>query len=843
MGATQGRPSDGRREKTESRRKNHFNTCSVFTGHQEIVRCLVAIDTATVASGSDDGRIIVWDIVKRVPKLTMNTVMMDMGDSDSDGDNLSDALLYRPSRRAVKKLLPLTELNVLASCSTNDNRVILWSLITGDILGHLKGHHTGPVTCISPIPGSSHLLATAGADTLICLWTASPAANSIHVPQGEEAVRGVNYRHPSPVEVASFMGSTKRIDTTAKWASARDVQFLIALDSTTVITVATNSSKLYCYILPIGKMPKAEMVHDHPHDKEAVITQLIGNPERSEFITGDDKGKIVTWSAKTQSPTRTFTMSKIFKGLVKNLSKEDLCVRSISINNKHNSIAVAAGVMLSILPLPDQLTDDGKKQKADTADALCKSPMAHRVPITQVEWLPASDGQYLITSSEDVDDCTIKVWDTFTKDHRRAVVREASKLTTHSNPKHLDTSRVRSNSNATVAKRSPASTPGGLFRSFLFSSSRSKRTESSGDTSVGGDTPRHSEASVPISLHAAPSQAYRPFRPLLDPNKDVVNELDAHTDRVTNIATIPTTGMGFMSSSNDKTVVFWTVGAYFDARAMEAARMQRQQDIPGGDWPTWDNAYKWKMSCDADCEWLSRGCELELRNRIRIVGLSEEARSIPAPGKLNRIPTTLSLLGSLTDISPLYQNASPDPSASIPSPADSLLPSRILKMGSGSGTNSQDKDSRSIPGSPSVLGISGQNNQQRSSGTTIEQEGSSGGDSQRQSQSADILAQWTAGIHDGGKGSRGSATRWLHADAPKRQTSIAADHSSRNSTGLGGILPPSSDGPVRKGMMSQDSPPPADRRSSGAPRIDDYFSSIPDEPGSTLALSPLQEMD
>ena len=859
------------RDEGDNPMKGCFDHCSVFTGHQDIVRCIVTIDSETIASGADDGMVLVWDLAKRVAKLRIDAnTTTDLDSSDSE-----DNLLFRPRKRAVRALLPLAELNILASCITRDPNVTLWSLTNGSRLTVLRGKHKGAVHCLASVPGHAHLLVTAGVDPLICLWTAAPTANAATLPPegGDDQItqiihsRGVHSAgENSPLSMAetSCMGFVERADWSPQWATSKDVSLLLALDASSIASVSGNSHKIFVYTLVTafsqrGSKKRVQPI-EGPHESGASITQMVGMLERSEFVTGDDQGKIVIWGSKTLLPHRYFSLPKLFKCKVSSSqrAREDLSIRSIAVLARHSCMAVAGGNYVAVLPFPD-CVENGKR--VETAEPLCRLTHPHRLAVTQIKWLPGCDGQFLVTGSED---CAIKVWDIFTREQKTHHFLQGYGSGNLGNvgSAHSDPSRSRSNSNVNpshnngsmshpptlaeigrtntgnvLSKKGSTTSPGGLLRSF-FSKSKHKEkrdtlTANNHDReSTTSRNERHTESphednyTQDFYSQIMPYTAYRPFKSIIDPVEDCICDLVVHTERVTGITTLPSTGLGFASCSSDYSVIMWAVGSYFDQQTIETVRMNRQEDLKGGEWPTWSTRTKWTMSCDPDCDWLSSVCQAELDYRINLVGLHNNPRAIPITtdrSAINRIPTALSLLGSLTDISPLYQ-PQPSPSSGVSmSPSDSMVassipaPTRVLKMGS--------VDRSSVPASPlhtlNTFGNTSISNSRIGGGdaisvaSTAAAENTIGSllmDSQEgsfQEQVVDMLTKWNNRSHSSSRvlGIGGSSVGTSHLAPPVGgANSVPSANSSLNNMLSVGESGPPSPGGGRVGVRLRNSP-------------------------------------
>ena len=449
--------------------KSGFDSFSVLNGHQGGVTCLVVVDGSTVATGSVDGEIILWDVEKRALRWRMQYTSLD--DFDSDGDDVPHTRQKRVSSRVSSRvahqprggisiLLPLTDLNLLVSSSVRSSSTTIWSLATGEQLGVMSGKHKAPIVCVVAVPGYTHLLATAGADPFICLWTAAPAANS----PGETP--------PTLGRGGGGTASNYFLDAINR-TSSQEIVLLLALRNGRFASVQAQSNRVFVHRIPehVERTSNTNQEQALPasHDNHAIISHLIGIQDRSEFVTGDDRGKVVIWSATSFSPVRTFTLSKLLKlnkilqmseagekhqghdprsystygNGVFGIEDDDLGwnaapfeasgskphsnstshttsfrVTCLDYNIKQAALAVGVGSHFVILPLPESR----EYKKCDSPDLLSKSLFAHKQPLTQIRWVNNVNGQFLLTSSEDN---TIKTWDVCTREHRRIVLREA----------------------------------------------------------------------------------------------------------------------------------------------------------------------------------------------------------------------------------------------------------------------------------------------------------------------------------------------------------------------------------------------------------------------------------
>eukprot|EP00754_Rhynchopus_humris_P000294 Rhum_TRINITY_DN10188_c0_g1::Rhum_TRINITY_DN10188_c0_g1_i1::g.37189::m.37189 len=284
--------------------KTGYDCRSVFSGHRGAVRCLVPVDSSTVATGADDGEIILWDVHQRVARRRMRYTDLKELDSDTSDDEGGPAVYPsqrpfsygKPRGRAIQALLPLPELNVLASSSADSNTVVVWSLSTGEQLEVLKGRHKGRITCLVGIPNSSHLLATAGSDAYICLWTAAPAVNSSSCSDIPQA---------PPLGVG---GSPCCVAVLERTSTHAEVALLLSLGPSSFASVLVQSARVHIHTT----ITNQEQILTAGHDAPAVITHLEGLPDRSEFLTGDDRGRVVVW-ASSLAPVRTFSLTRLLK--------------------------------------------------------------------------------------------------------------------------------------------------------------------------------------------------------------------------------------------------------------------------------------------------------------------------------------------------------------------------------------------------------------------------------------------------------------------------------------------------------------------------------------------------
>src|SRR5262245_5384213 len=95
----------------------HGQTLATLKGHKHTITCLAwAPDARTIASGSKDETVILWDVAQKKPRATLG------GHKD-----MVITVRFSPDSKT------------LASVS-HDSRILLWDVATGNKIGELKGH-------------------------------------------------------------------------------------------------------------------------------------------------------------------------------------------------------------------------------------------------------------------------------------------------------------------------------------------------------------------------------------------------------------------------------------------------------------------------------------------------------------------------------------------------------------------------------------------------------------------------------------------------------------------------------------------------------------------------------
>ena len=121
---------------------NPFTDVQVVVGHKDRVRCLVKVNKHLIASGADDGSVVVWDSLagSRVHSLNGHTLPIT-------------CLLAVPWGKGQEVLVS----------GSSDRTIRVWDITSGQCLYKLSGHN-GSVTCLVQLTGSPHLVCSGGND-------------------------------------------------------------------------------------------------------------------------------------------------------------------------------------------------------------------------------------------------------------------------------------------------------------------------------------------------------------------------------------------------------------------------------------------------------------------------------------------------------------------------------------------------------------------------------------------------------------------------------------------------------------------------------------------------------
>lgn len=126
---------------------------TILKGHKSVVTCVAfSPDGKTLASGSFDNTVILWDIDTGQAIATLK-------------GHLSSSILSKVG--SINSISFSPDGRMLAS-GGEDNTIILWNAITGQMMAKLKGHTDGILSvCFSP---DGKTLASGSSDSTVILW-------------------------------------------------------------------------------------------------------------------------------------------------------------------------------------------------------------------------------------------------------------------------------------------------------------------------------------------------------------------------------------------------------------------------------------------------------------------------------------------------------------------------------------------------------------------------------------------------------------------------------------------------------------------------------------------------
>jgi len=225
---------------------NTLNELQILEGHKDIVRLLVVLDNARIASASDDGTIMIWNFKTGIHIFTL-----------------------QGHTRPITCLL-LLDPHTLVSGSS-DRTIRLWNINTGTCHCTIENAHAGSVQCLAKLgsdgKGDTLLFCSGGNEKLLHLWEHSPNTGA------------------SP----TLRGSMGRQEE-------ENLHCFLPISKNRLVT-GSNSSFLYVYDLSTLKFDKLLVYH-----RESVRC-LVAVSETS-FASGSLDGSVVVWHVDTLAPLK-----------------------------------------------------------------------------------------------------------------------------------------------------------------------------------------------------------------------------------------------------------------------------------------------------------------------------------------------------------------------------------------------------------------------------------------------------------------------------------------------------------------------------------------------------------
>ncbi|KNC52483.1 ubiquitin homeostasis protein lub1 [Thecamonas trahens ATCC 50062] len=291
-------------------------------GHSKDVRCVAALSSSTIATGSRDATIIIWH---NVPETTTWEPMRTLYGHEHFVAAL--AVLGPPSLVAASgsdEPAPLDEadsvLPLLASAAY-DNTVMIWDSAAGVPLARLEGH-TGNVCSLVVAPGGE--LISGSWDATARVWAPSdghsahgPASRCVSVLEGHEGsvlALLADSRRGLPLVVSAGSDKTLRVWNAATWACSAvlrghdDVVRGLALaggpDSDLVASVANDG------MVKMWSMTSGACVRTLGGAHSNLVFALAALPWSSaaapSLVTGSEDKSVVVWSEAEPLQTIAF---------------------------------------------------------------------------------------------------------------------------------------------------------------------------------------------------------------------------------------------------------------------------------------------------------------------------------------------------------------------------------------------------------------------------------------------------------------------------------------------------------------------------------------------------------
>lgn len=225
---------------------NSLNELQILEGHKDIVRLLVVLDQARIASASDDGTIMIWNYQTGVQIFALSG-----------------------HTRPITCLL-LLDLHTLISGSS-DRTIRVWNIDTGSCEHTIENAHDGSVQCLTKLESGSEtkasLFCSGGNDLHLKVWEFSSSAQT------------------PPV----LLGSMERQEE-------ENLHCLLPISEDRVVT-GSNSSFLFVYNRRTFQFDKLLAYH-----RESVRCLVTVND--ALFASGSLDGSVVVWQADSLAPLK-----------------------------------------------------------------------------------------------------------------------------------------------------------------------------------------------------------------------------------------------------------------------------------------------------------------------------------------------------------------------------------------------------------------------------------------------------------------------------------------------------------------------------------------------------------
>ena len=373
-----------------------------LTGHKSAVYSLAwSPDGATLASGSKDDTIILWDVDTKQRKLTLTDHQNSVHSLawSPDGKTLasgSEDKTIRLWKVATGKLVrvPLTDHKsavynvawspdgkILASGS-DDKTIILWDVATGRPVGDPFTGHTNSVYSLAWSPDGK-ILASGSDDKTIRLWEISAHRQRLLLTGHTDAVRSVAWSHDG-----ATLASGSKDDTIVLWDVVTGQPLgppLIGHTDDVRSVVWSLDGK----ILVSGGDDKTVRLWDVTTQRHGLplightnaVYSVVWSPDGKTLASGSEDYNIILWNAATHRPLRRFPRDHTDG------------VRTVAWSPDGKTLASGNWDKTVIL------------WNVVTGQQLRYPPTDHHTPVRSVAWSP--DGKTLASGSSDP---TIRLW-------------------------------------------------------------------------------------------------------------------------------------------------------------------------------------------------------------------------------------------------------------------------------------------------------------------------------------------------------------------------------------------------------------------------------------------------
>ncbi|AVH72605.1 nSTAND1 domain-containing NTPase [Nostoc sp. 'Lobaria pulmonaria (5183) cyanobiont'] len=427
----------------QEHKENRAIEVNTLEGHSSSVWGVVfSPDGKTLASGSDDNTIKLWDVStgKAIKTLTGHSSMVISVVFSPDGKTLASGsddntikLWDVSTGKAIKTLTGHSSMVIsvvfspdgktLASGS-DDNTIKLWDVSTGKAIKTLTGHSSRVLSVVFSPDGKT--LASGSDDKTIKLWDVSTGKASKTLTGHSSTVWGVVFS-PDGKTLASGSDdktiklwdvSTGKASKTLTGHSSRVLSVVFSPDGKTLASGSYDKT-IKLWDVSTGKASKTLTGHS------SWVLSVVFSPDGKTLASGSDDKTIKLWDVSTGKAIKTLTghsstvISVVFspdgKTLASGSDDKTIKLWDVSTDKAIKTLTGHSSTVYSVVFSPDGKTlasgSDDKTIKlwdVSTGKAI-KTLTGHSSTVYSVVFSP--DGKTLASGS---DDKTIKLWDVST---------------------------------------------------------------------------------------------------------------------------------------------------------------------------------------------------------------------------------------------------------------------------------------------------------------------------------------------------------------------------------------------------------------------------------------------